>query len=108
MFTQNNNKYKQNQKGISDEQINSLAKSSAIPIDDVTTIADWTVQMLKEELTKRGATCSSNAIEPKLLNMMIQALRLERQSTDRQFRSSGDMRVDPRSSGAMSVDPSMY
>ena len=108
MFTQNNNKYKQNQKGISDEQINSLAKSSAIPIDDVTTIADWTVQMLKEELTKRGATCSSDAIKPKLLNMMIRALMLERQSTDRQCRSSGDMSVDPRSSGAMSVDPPMY
>ena len=38
-----------------------LSQSSAIPIDDVRAIADWTVQMLKEELTKRGATCSSDA-----------------------------------------------
>ena len=28
-----------------------LSKSSAIPIDDVRAIADWTVQVLKEELT---------------------------------------------------------
>ena len=95
-------------RGISDEQINDLAKSSEIPQDDVRAIADWTVQMLKEDLTKRGAKCSSDAKQIKLLNMMIHALTLERQSTGRQFRSSGDMSIDPRSSGAMSVDPSMF
>ena len=95
-------------RGISDEQINDLAKSSEIPQDDVRAIADWTVQMLKEDLTKRGAKCSSDAKQIKLLNMMIHALTLERQSTGRQFRSSGDMIIDPRSSGAMSVDSSMF
>ena len=85
-----------------------LSKSSAIPIDDVRAIADWTVQVLKEELTKRGATCSSDAKKHQLLNMLLHALMLERQSTGRQFRSSGDMSGDTRSSGAMSFDSSMY
>ena len=66
--------------------------------------------MLKEELNKRGAQIPSDARKPKLLNMMIHSLILERQHTGRivQFRSSGDISVDPRSSGAMSVDPPMY
>ena len=37
-------------RGISDEQINSLAKSSSIPIDDIRAMAEWTVPMLKDEL----------------------------------------------------------
>ena len=46
---------------------------------------------------------------PKFLSMMIPSLISMRQKTGRivQFRSSGDMSVDPRSSGAMSVDPPM-
>ena len=60
MFTRNNKTYKQNQEVAVMSKFYDLSKSSAIPIDDVRAIADWTVQMLKEELTKRGATCSSD------------------------------------------------
>ena len=42
-------------RGISDTQINNPGKSSTMPINDVRAIADWTVPMLKDELTKRGA-----------------------------------------------------
>ena len=66
--------------------------------------------MLKEELNKRGAQIPSGARKLKLLSMMIYSSISERQKTGRivQFRSSGDISVDPRSSGAMSVDPPMY
>ena len=66
--------------------------------------------MLKEELNKRGAQIPSDARKLKLFNMMIHSLIWERQQTGHivQFQSSGDIRVDPRSSGAMSVDPPMY
>ena len=36
-------------RGISDEQINSLAKSSSIPLNDIRAMAEWTVPMLKDE-----------------------------------------------------------
>ena len=45
-------------RGISDEQINSLANSSLIPIDDIRAMADWTVPKLKDELKKRGVQVS--------------------------------------------------
>ena len=96
-------------RGSSDEQINSLAKSSSIPIDDIRAMADWTVPKLKDELKKRGAQISSDTRQHKLLSMLVHALMLERQRAGRigrvgQTRSSGAMSVDPRSSGAMSVD----
>ena len=96
-------------RGISDEQINSLATSSSIPIDDIRGMADWTVPKLKDELKKRGAQISSDTREPKLLSMLVHALMLERQRAGRigrvgRTRSSGAMSVDPRSSRAMSVD----
>ena len=96
-------------RGISDEQINSLANSSLIPIDDIRAMADWTVPKLKDELKKRGAPISSDTRKPKLLSMLVHALMLERQRAGRigrvgRTRSSGAMSVDPRSSGAMSVD----
>ena len=96
-------------RGVSDEQINSLAKISAVPLYEISCIADWPVPMLKEELNKRGAQIPSNASKPNFLSMMIQSLISDRQTTGRivQFRSSGAMSVDPRSSGAMSVDPPM-
>ena len=96
-------------RGISDEQINSLANSSLIPIDDIRAMVDWTVPKLKDELKKRGAQISSDTRKPKLLSMLVHALMLERQRAGRigrvgRTRSSGAMSVDPRSSGAMSVD----
>ena len=50
-------------RGISDEQINSLAKSSSIPIDDIRAMAEWTVPMLKDELKNRGAQITSDTRE---------------------------------------------
>ena len=47
-------------RGISDEQLNSLAQSSSIPMDDIRAMADWTVPKLKEELKKRGAQIPSD------------------------------------------------
>ena len=66
--------------------------------------------MLKEELNKRGADIPFDARQLKLLNMMIHALILKRQKPGCivQFRSSGDISVDPLSTWAMSVDPPMY
>ena len=96
-------------RGISDEQINSLANSSLTPIDDVRAMADWTVPKLKDELKKRGAQISSDTRKRKFMIMLVHALMLERQRAGRigrvgRTRSSGAMSVDPRSSGAMSVD----
>ena len=50
-------------RGISDEQINSLAKSSSIPIDDIRAMAEWTVPMLKDEFKNRGAQITSDTRE---------------------------------------------
>ena len=96
-------------RGISDEQINSLAKSSSIPIDDIRAMAEWTVPMLKDELKNRGAQIPSDTRKLKLLSMLIHSLILERQQRGRsgRIRSSGAMSADPRSSEAMSVDPPM-
>ena len=93
-------------RGISGEQINSLANSSLILIDDIRAMAEWTVPMLKEELKNRGAQIPSDTSKLKLLSMLVHSLILERQRMGRSgpIRSSGAMSVDPRSSGAMSVD----
>ena len=61
-------------RGISDAQINTLASLSAIHIDGIISIADWTVPMLKEELNKRGAQIPSGARKRELLSMMIHSL----------------------------------
>ena len=73
-------------RGISDEQINSLAKSSSIPIDDIRAMAEWTVSMLKEELKNRGAQIPSDTRKPKLLSMLIHSFILERQQRSRSVR----------------------
>ena len=70
-------------RGISDEQINSLANSSLVPIDDIRAMADWTVPKLKDELKKRGAQISSGTKEPKILSTLVHALMLERQRAGR-------------------------
>ena len=51
-------------RGISHEQFNSLETSSAIPLDEIRSIADWTVPKLKKELKKRGAQIPSDARQP--------------------------------------------
>ena len=61
-------------RGISDEQINSLANSSLIPIDDIRGMADWTCPKLKDELMNRGAQISSDTRKLKLLSMLSHAL----------------------------------
>ena len=53
-------------RGISDEQINGLAKSSSIPVDDIRAMAEWTVPMLKDELQNRGAQIPSDTRIPSL------------------------------------------
>ena len=67
-------------RGISDEQIHNLAKSSTIPIDDIRAMADWTVPKLKDELKKRGVQISSDIRKFQFLSMMIYAFMLERQT----------------------------
>ena len=67
-------------RGISDELIKDLARSSPIPIDEVRAIADWTLITLKDELKKNDVKFLPDTIKPELLNMMTHALTLERKN----------------------------
>ena len=99
-------------RGISDELINDLARSSLVPIDDIRAIADWCVIIFKVKLKKRNDQVRPDTRKPELFKMVIHALMLERRRIRRlgPFASSGAMSVDPpsakraRSLGAMSVN----
>ena len=70
-------------RGISDELINELVRSSAMPIEDVRAIADWSIICSKDELKKGNIKFKSGTRKRELLKMMIHALALERRKTSR-------------------------